>query len=139
MILDGIDIGLGDVVITDSKARKNGIEIPINCIDVYNGNHNYRFTFWTQREFHEYNELPLNEKVNVMDMIDDYDIDFASRNGNLTINTRENAELYFTRIAENKYIVNATINDLSKSVVGHMENKKTLELEAIIDFVENHE
>jgi len=134
MILDGINIGLGAVVITDSKARKDGIEIPINCIDIYNSDHNYRFTFWTQREFHEYNKLPLNEKVNVMDMIDDYDIDFETKDYGVTINTRENTEIYFTRIDENKYIVNARINDLS----GEMENNKILELEAIIDFIENH-
>lgn len=138
MLLDGVDIGLGDVVITDSKARINNNEIPINCVDVYNGNHKYRFTFWTQREFHEYNELPLNEKVDVMDMIDAYDIDFGSREQG-TINTRENTEMYFTRIAENKYIVNAKINDLSKSIIGGMENYKTLELEAIIDFINDHE
>ncbi len=139
MLLDGKDIGLGKVVITDSKAKINNIEIPINCIDIYNKNHKYRFTFWTQREFCEYNKFPLNEKIDVMDLIDDYDIDFGSREL-CTINTRDNSEVYFTRIGENKYIIDARINDMSEHALGGcMLNYKTLELEAVIDFIQDHE
>ena len=64
---------------------------------------------------------------------DDYDIDFATREY-CTINSRENSEVYFTRIDTNKYIINAEIKDFENCVLGNMKNHKSLKLEAIIDF-----
>ncbi len=133
MILDGINIGLGKVVISDSSAKFYNVEIPIKRIDIYSEDHNYRFTFWTQQEFEKYNDLELNKKTDILDLIDDYDIDFGTREYG-TINSRENSEVYFTRIGTNKYILNAEIKDFENCVIGNMMNHKNLKLEAIIDF-----
>ena len=133
MILDGINIGLGKVVISDSSAKIYNVEIPIKCIDIYSKDHTYRFTFWTKQEYEKYNDLELNKKTDILDLIDDYDIDFATREY-CTINSRENSEVYFTRIDTNKYIINAEIKDFENCVLGNMKNHKSLKLEAIIDF-----
>lgn len=133
MYLDGVDLGLGEVEILDSKARINKVEIPIKCIIIYDKEYTCRFTFWTSQEYEKFNDLELNKKTSIIGLIDDYDIDFDTRT-RFTINSRENANVYFTRIDTNKYIVNAEIYDLSKCIIGGMENHKTLELEAIIDF-----
>ncbi len=133
MILDGINIGLGKVVISDSSAKIYNVEIPIKCIDIYSEDHTYRFTFWTKQEYEKYNDLELNKKTDILDLIDDYDIDFATREY-CTINSRENSEVYFTRIDTNKYILNAEIKDLGKCLIGNMTNNKNLKIEAIINF-----
>ena len=133
MILDGINIGLGKVVISDSSAKIYNVEIPIKRIDIYSKDHTYRFTFWTKQEYEKYNDLELNKKTDILDLIDDYDIDFATREYG-TINSRDNSEIYFTRIDTNKYIINAEIKDFENCVLGNMKNHKNLKLEAIIDF-----
>ena len=133
MILDGINIGLGKVVISDSSAKIYNVEIPIKRIDIYSEDHTYWFTFWTKQEYEKYNDLELNKKTDILDLIDDYDIDFATREYG-TINSRENSEVYFTRIDTNKYIINAEIKDFENCVLGNMKNHKSLKLEAIIDF-----
>ena len=135
MILDGINIGLGKVVILDSSAKINNVEIPIKRIDIYSEDHTYRFTFWTQQEYEKYNDLELNKKTNILDLIDDYDIDFGTKEYG-TINSRENTEMYFTRIDTNKYILNAEIKKFENCVIGNMRDYKNLKLEAIIDFNE---
>lgn len=93
MILDGINIGLGKVVISDSTAKIYNVEIPKKRIDIYSKDHTYRFTFWTKQEYEKYNDLELNKKTDILDLIDDYDIDFATREYG-TINSRENSEVY---------------------------------------------
>ncbi len=133
MILDDIDIGLGKVVIKSSSITVNNVVIPINCIDIYNEDHTYRFTFWTQQDYKKYNELELNKKTDIMDTIDSYDIGFGTREYG-TINSRENTEIYFTRIDNDKYIVNAEIKDFENCELGNMKEHKHLKLEAIIDF-----
>ena len=133
MILDGINIGLGKVVISDSSAKFNNVEIPIKRIDIYSEDNTYRFTFWTQQEFEKLNDLELNKKTDILDFIDDYDIDFATKEYG-TINSRENTEVYFTRIDTNKYIINAEIIDFENCVLGDMKNHKNLKLESFIDF-----
>ncbi len=133
MFLDGKDIGLGKVVINDSTAEINKVKVPIKCIDIYNENHEYRFTFWTIQSYEKFNELELNKKTDVLDYVDSHDIDFGTKE-KYTINSRENTEVYFTRIDNNKYIINAKINDFSKCILGNLKDHKTLELEAIIDF-----
>ncbi len=133
MVLDGINIELGEIVISDSNAFINKVNIPIKRIDIYSKNKQYCFTFWTKQEYEKYNELELNKKTNVLDLIDDYDIDFKSKDYE-TINSRENTEVYFTRIDKNKYIINAYIKDFDKCVFGNANNHKKLELETIIDF-----
>ena len=133
MFLDGKDLGIGKVVIKDSHIMKDGIEIPINCIDIYSKDHVYRFTFWTQQEYEKFNDLELNKKTDILNLIDDYDIDFETKEYK-TVNSRENANVYFTRIDNNKYIVNAEITDFDDCVMGSMNNHKTLTLEATIDF-----
>lgn len=135
MFLDGIDIGLGKVEISDSKMVTNGIEVPIKCIDISSKDNAYTFTFWTQQEYEKFNDLKLNEKTDVLDLIDDYDIDFCSKECG-TINSRENTEVYFTKIDKDKYIVNAEIRNLDDCVLGRMKEHKNLKLEAIIDFKE---
>ena len=133
MILDEINIGLGKVVISDSSAKFNNVEISIKRIDIYSEDNTYRFTFWTQQEFEKFNDLELNKKTDILDFIDDYDIDFATREYG-TINSRENSEVYFTRIDTNKYIINAEIIDFENCVLGDMKNHKNLKLESFIDF-----
>ncbi len=133
MILDEINIGLGKVVISDSSAKFNNVEIPIKRIDIYSEDNTYRFTFWTQQEFEKFNDLELNKKTDILDFIDDYDIDFATKEYG-TINSRENTEVYFTRIDTNKYIINAEIIDFENCVLGDMKNHKNLKLESFIDF-----
>lgn len=133
MILDGVDVGLGKVVITDSHAIINNVEIPIKCVDIYSEDHIYRFTFWTKQEYEKYNDLELNKKTNILDLIDDYDIDFGTKEYG-TINSRENTEMYFTRIDTDKYILTAEIKNFENCVLGNMRNHKNLKLEAIIDF-----
>ena len=132
MILDGIDIGLGKVVITNSHAIINNVEIPIKCIDIYSNDHTYRFTFWTQQEYEKYNNLELNKKTDILDLIDAYDIDFGTKEY-VTINSKENTEMYFTRIDTNKYILNAEIKNFENCIVGNTTNHKNLKLEVIID------
>ena len=132
MILDGINIGLGKVVISDSHAIINNVEIPIKRIDIYSEDHTYRFTFWTQQEYEKYNNLELNKKTNILNLIDDYDIDFSTKEY-VTINSRENTEMYFTRIDTNKYILNAEIKNFENCIIGNMKNHKKLKLEVIID------
>ena len=133
MILDEVNIGLGKVVISDSSAKIYNVENPIKRIDIYSEDHTYRFTFWTKQEYEKYNDLELNKKTDILDLIDDYDIDFDTREYG-TINSRENSEVYFTRIATNKNIINAEIKDFENCVLGNMKNHKSLKLEAIIDF-----
>lgn len=133
MILDEVNIGLGKVVISDSSAKFNNVEIPIKRIDIYSEDNTYRFTFWTQQEFEKFNDLELNKKTDILDFIDDYDIDFATKEYG-TINSRENTEVYFTRIDTNKYIINAEIIDFENCVLGDMKNHKNLKLESFIDF-----
>lgn len=133
MILDGQYIELGDVIISDSKAVINKVEIPINCITINSKDKKYSFTFWTKKEFLEFNKFSLNKKMDVIDMIDDYDIDF-SIDKHTSINSRENTKIYFTRIDDHKYIVNTIISDLNVGI----NNYKSLELEIIIDFIKDH-
>ena len=133
MILDGKDIGLGEVVISTSQAEINSENISINQIDIYDKSHKFKFTFWTQQEYEKFNDLKLNEKTDVMNLIDDYDIDFGTSEYE-TINSRENSCIYFTKLDTNKYIVNAEINDFDKCIIGSTNKHKNLELEAIIDF-----
>lgn len=63
MILDGVNIGLGEVVISDSQAIINGVKIPINCVNIYSEDHSYVFTFWTKQEYEKYNNLEINKKL----------------------------------------------------------------------------
>ena len=133
MILDGIDIGLGEVIISNSSAKIYNVKTPIKRIDIYSDDHNYRFTFWTRQEFEKFNSLELNKKTDVLDLIDDYDIDFATKEY-VTINTRENSEIYFTRIGTNKYIINAEIKNFDECVLEKVKTHEYLKLEAIIDF-----
>ena len=135
MILDGLDIGLGKVVIKDSKATRNNIEIPIKCIEIYSKDNTYLFTFWTLQETEKFNDLELNKKTDILDLIDDYDIVFSSKDYS-TVNSRENTEMYFTKIDTNKYILNAEIKDFEKCVYGNMENCNNLKIETIIEFNE---
>lgn len=65
--------------------------------------YSYVFTFWTKQEYQKYNDLELSKKTDIIDLIDDYDIGFVSKEDS-TINSRENTEVYFTRIDNNKYI-----------------------------------
>ena len=135
MILDGIDIGLEKVVIKDSKAKRNNIEIPIKCIEIYSKENTYLFTFWTLQETEKFNDLELNKKTDILDFIDDYDIVFSSKDCS-TINSRDNTEMYFTKIDTNKYLLNAEIKDLEKCEIGNMDNHKQLSVEALIEFKE---
>lgn len=133
MILDGIDLGIGKVVISNSYATIHNEEIPIKCVNIYSENQEYRFTFWTLQEYEKYNDIELNKKTDILNLIDDYDIEFSSKEYS-TINSRENSEVYFTRIDNNKYILYAKIKDFENCVIGNMKNHKELKLEAIIDF-----
>lgn len=134
MILDGIDLGIGKIVIADSVAVINGAKIPTNYVDIYSKDNSCVFTFWTKQEYKKYNNLELNKKTDVLNLIDDYDIDFCTEEFK-TINSRENTKVYFTRIDNNKYIINAEINDFDSSLtIGNIKNHKKLTLEAIIDF-----
>ena len=134
MILDGKNIGLGMVVITDSHMTSSyDVVTPTKCVDIYNKNHEYRFTFWTTQEYEKFNELPLNERIDVLDFIDDYDIDFGTKEYT-TINSRENSKVYFTRIDTNIYKINVEIEDFDKGVFGNTKGFKNLKIEAIIDF-----
>ena len=137
MYLDGKDIGLGDVVITDSKITLNGVDINTNCIDIYNKDKKYRFNIWTNCEYEKFNELKLNEKTDIMNLIDDYDIDFCSVEGS-TINSFNNSKVYFTRIGTDKYIINAEIDDFKNAVFGSINGHKNLKLETIVDFKTQH-
>lgn len=136
MFLDGEDIGIGEVVITDSHATIKKIEIPTKCIEIYSKDYKYCFTFWTIQEYKKINDLELNKKTDVLDYIDDYDIDFETKDYG-TINSRENTEVYFTRIDTDKYIINVEIKDFDNCVLGSMKNYKNLKLEAVIDFRES--
>ena len=62
MILNGIDIGIGKVVITDLYATINNRKIPIKSIEIYSKDTSYKFTFWTKQEYEKFNELELNKK-----------------------------------------------------------------------------
>jgi len=126
MFLDGKDIGLSKVIITNSKAIINGVEIPTKCINIYSKDSTYRFTFWTIQEYEKFNELELNKKTSIIDFIDSYDIDFSSLEHN-TINTKDNTEIYFTKKGKNKYLLNVEINDLDN--IGD-----NLKIETIIKF-----
>lgn len=144
MILDGKDLGLGKVVITDSSCRfynkdnqDEYREVHTKCIDVYDKNHDYRFNFWTICEYKDFNKLELNKKTSIMDMIDNYDIDFAAKDGHIfTINSEENSEVYFTKLEEDKYKLEAKINDFTEAVMGQNTKYKNMSLEAIVDFNE---
>lgn len=133
MFLDGNNIGLGKVVITDSSSKINHVEIPIKCIDIYSEDNTYKFTFWTIQEYQKYNDLELNKKVDVLNLIDAYDICFQTKEY-VTINSKENTEVYFTRIDTNKYIIDVEIKDFDNCVIGSMKNHKNLKLRAIINF-----
>ena len=135
MILDGIDIGIGKVVIKDSKATRNDIEIPIKCIEIYSEDNTYLFTFWTLQESEKYNDLELNKKTSIIDLIDDYDIVFSSKDYS-TVNSRDNSEMYFTKLDTNKFLLNAEIKDFKNCVYGNMDNHKQLSVEALIEFKE---
>ena len=134
MKLDGIDIGLGNVVITDSILTMKDKKIPIKCIDIYDNKHEHRFTIYTMQEYHKYNDLELNKKTNVLNLIDDYDICFGTRKL-VIINSRNNSIVYFTRIDNHKYIINAEIKDFDDCVFASKKHEfKNLKVEAIIDF-----
>ena len=133
MFLDGIDLGIGKVVISDSHIRINNTDITINRIDISSKDKSYIFTFWTQQDYEKFNELELNKKTDILDYIDDYDIDFCTEE-QVTVNSRENTEVYFTRIDTNKYILNVEIKDLNNCIIGGMENHSILRIETIIDF-----
>ena len=102
MILDGIDIGVGKVIVKDSRAKRNDIEIPIKCIEIYSKDSTYLFTFWTLQESEKFNDLELNKKTDILDLIDDYDIVFSSKDYS-TVNSRDNSEMYFTKLDTNKF------------------------------------
>ena len=133
MSLDGVDIGIGKVEITDLTVEIYSVEIPVKRIRIYSEDYAYEFTFLTKQEYQKYNDLELNKKTDIMDLIDEYDIGFVGKEDG-SINSRENTEVYFTRIDTNKYILNAEIKDLGKCLIGNMTNNKNLKIEAIIDF-----
>ena len=135
MILDGIDLGIEKVEINKSEAGINGVTVSTNSISVYSKDEKYRFYFWTLQEYEKFNELELNKKTDILDLIDDYDIDFSGEDC-FSINSRRNTEVYFTRIDKNKYILNAEIKDFSNYIFGDMKDYKNLKVEAIIDFNE---
>jgi hypothetical protein len=133
MILDGIDIGIGNVKISDSNATIDGVKIKTNRIDISSKDDIYFITFWTIQECEKFNSLELNKKTSILNLIDSYDIDFSSNEYN-TINSKENTDVYFTRIDNNKYIINVEIKDLTKCIIGYMKDHNNLKLETIIDF-----
>lgn len=135
MILDGNDLEIGKVEINESEAEINGVTVSTNSISVYSKDEKYRFYFWTLQEYEKFNELELNKKTDILDLIDDYDIDFSGEDC-FSINSRRNTEVYFTRIGKNKYILNAEIKDFSNYIFGDMKDYKNLKVEAIIDFNE---
>ena len=94
----------------------------------------YNFVL-TDRVYSLGDELELNKKTDILDLIDDYDIDFSGEDC-FSINSRRNTEVYFTRIDKNKYILNAEIKDFSNYIFGDMKDYKNLKVEAIIDFNE---
>lgn len=107
----------------------------LDNIDIYSYDHNYSFTFWTKQEYNKFNNLEFNKKTDVLDFIDDYDIDFGTKECS-TINSRKNTEIYFTKIGNNKYKINALIRDFEQCVIGKMDNHRQLKLETIINFNE---
>ena len=126
MYLDGENLEIGEIVISDSNEN-------FNKVSIYSKDHTYKLTFWTRQEYKKFNELELNKKTDIMNYIDDYDIDFCTDEYG-TINSKNNTDIYFTRIDINKYILNVEINDFDNCVIGNMKNHKTLKLETIIDF-----
>lgn len=141
MIIDGEKIEIGNIIITDSLCTINGKKIKTNNIRITSKNNKYAFVFWTIVPYNYFNALKLNEKTSIMDKIDDGDIDLEV-DGTIYINFEENSHVYFTKLKENVFRLNADITHPEEELI--LEDPQNIvidkfEIEAIIDFNQRKE
>lgn len=98
-------------------------KINANKIEIRGGN--LVFSIYTIVPFSSFNKLRLNVKTSVMDMIDNYDITLNTKE-DIYINNENNSKVYFTKLMENTYKLNAEINNKEENI--------NFKAEAIIDF-----
>ena len=134
MKLDAINYEVGDIKVSPCKTTING-ELVKNtkAIKIFSKNKECSFCFYTIKPVSYFNTLPLNQKVDVMDKIDSYDI-CLDINGNFFINSSLNSEVYFTKLDDLIFKLSVIINNLDDVVVSKEEaNFSRFELEIIID------
>lgn len=98
-------------------------KINANKIEIRGGN--LVFSIYTIVPFSSFNKLRLNAKTSIMDMIDNYDITLNTKE-DIYINNENNSKVYFTKLMEKTYKLNAEINNKEENI--------NFKVEAIIDF-----
>lgn len=116
-------IKIESVKIFNSYAVIKGKKINANKIEIIGGN--LVFSIYTIVPFSSFNKLRLNEKTSIMDMIDNYDITLNTKE-DIYINNENNSKVYFTKLLENTYKLNAEINNKEENI--------NFKVETIIDF-----
>lgn len=136
MIIDGKKIEIGSVFIADSVYTVQGKKVNTNQITIVSKNKKYEFIFWTLVHYNDFNSLKLNEKVDITEKVDYYDIDLIV-DGTIYLNNIENTHIYFTKLDENIFQLNVEIIHPGEQSI--LKGKKNVniskfEVETIIDF-----
>ena len=112
------------LIISSVSTRLHGIEIKdTKELKFVSKDNKYIFIFYTIVPYTYFNELKLNQKTDIMDKIDDYDIDFKVNNS-LYINSKDNSNLYLTKIRENTFKMDAEIQNLEDTLDLFQPTKK---------------
>lgn len=111
-------------------------EVNSNPIMIVSKDKKYELTFWIVVPASFFYTFPLNEKVDIIKYIDNYDIDLAI-NGMVYLNSYENTHIYFTKLEEGVFRLNVDIERPGEQsgFIGKIDPPIShFELEAIIDF-----
>lgn len=136
MIIAGDKVEIGDVFIKDSTYVTNKKEVNTNQITIVSKDKKYELTFWTIVPSSFFNTFPLNEKMDIIKYVDDYDIDLAV-DGTVYLNSCENTHIYFTKLEDSVFQLNIEIAHPGEQSVFIGKKDPSIshfELEAVIDF-----
>lgn len=120
MNVDGKVYEIGDIIIEDSNYIVNGKKKKANFIDIVSKGSKVCFGFWTLVPLEDFNNFSLNERVDIIDKIDNYDINL-SIDDNHYVFSEENSEVYITKIKDNVFNLSVIINDGSKAIISNTD------------------
>ena len=132
IVIDDKTFKIDNIIISPSKCKINKKEVETNKIEIISKECETSFIIYTLVPFSDFNTFPLNEKISIMDKIDNYDITLYIKD-NFYINSEENSEIYLTRISDNIFKLDILITDFEKAVVSNGENIEKFLINAIIN------
>lgn len=142
MILDEKDLGIGKINIANYNFEVRGEKRTAHAIYIHSMDESCNFSFSTTIKYPEFNKLELNKRINLItghyDYVDEDDIGFTSKNGSYIL-THEDVEMFLTKIAENKFLLEFETSELSGERIPKIDlpdnlPDKHLIIKTILDF-----